>query len=425
MPIRLFEDFSISTLFPLTHLHPDFDLRCGILTGRERVERYFAGESIALAVRLGLTDVMAERSGLRVNDDDVADLYINGALLLTAPIVDRLRASRGEDRLFVAQDRLVAATVVSGNLRDRLQRWLKSALLREELSSSPHPPDLQGFGAAVTQVDAQLLRFPWDIIEHNRSMLAADAEFFRPGDIDTNARLSASATLIHEARIHIGPHATVAAGVVLDATDGPIVIHAGAQIMPQAVILGPASIGADARVKVAAKLYGGSSIGPHCKVGGEIEDSVFHSFANKQHDGFVGHSYFAPWTNLGADTNTSDLKNNYSPIRVTLEGRDFDTGRTFLGTLMADHAKCGINTMFNTGTTIGVGCNVHGGGFPPKYLPSFSWGGADGLEEYDFDRFCRTADIVMRRRDRVLTEAERRLLHDVFANTTAQRRFAS
>ncbi|MDX9758925.1 MAG: putative sugar nucleotidyl transferase [Bacteroidota bacterium] len=425
MSIRLFEDFSISTLFPLTHLHPDFDLRCGILTGRERVARYFSGEPVALAVRLGLTDVMAERSGLRVNGDDAPDLYINGAMLLTASIVARLRESRGEDRLFIAHDRLVAATVVSEDLRHRLQRWLKSALLREELSSSTHAPDLQGLGAPMTAVDATLLRFPWDIIEHNRAMIAADAEFFLPGAVDPRARISATAELIHGEGVSIGAHASIGAGVVLDATDGPIVIHDDVEVMPQAVILGPAFIGAGTRVKVAAKIYGGSSIGPHCRVGGEIEDSVFHSYANKQHDGFVGHSYFAPWTNLGADSNTSDLKNNYGSIRVTLEGQEYDTGRMFLGTIMADHAKCGINTMFNTGTTIGVGCNIHGGGFPPKYLPSFSWGGADGLEEYAFDRFRGTADIVMRRRNRVLTESEHRLLHDVFATTAAQRRFAS
>lgn len=425
MPIRLFEDFSISTLFPLTHLHPDFDLRCGILTGRERVERFFPGEAVALAVRLGLTDVMAERSGLPVNGDDVPDLYLNGALLLTETMVAQLRACRGEDRIFVAQGRLVAATVASGSLRDRLQRWLKSALLREELSSSPHPPDLRNLGAPVTEVAARLLSFPWDIIEHNREMITADAEFFLPDAIDPRARISGSAELVRADRMHIAAGASIGAGAVLDATEGPIVIHADAEIMPQAVILGPAFIGAGTRIKIAAKIYGGSSIGPRCKVGGEVEDSVFHSLANKQHDGFVGHSYFAPWTNLGADSNTSDLKNNYGSIRVTLEGREFDTGRMFLGTLMADHAKCGINTMFNTGTTVGVGCNIHGGGFPPKYLPSFSWGGADGLEEYAFDRFRGTTEIVLRRRAHELSEAELRLLHEVFVATAAQRRFAS
>jgi UDP-N-acetylglucosamine diphosphorylase/glucosamine-1-phosphate N-acetyltransferase len=256
-------------------------------------------------------------------------------------------------------------------------------------------------------------------------MITADAQFFMLGTVDPQAQLTGSVELIDARNIFIGPNTRIGSGVVLDASDGPVVIDAGAVVMPQAVVIGPAYIGPHTRIKIAAKIYQNTSIGPWCKVGGEVEDSVFHSFANKQHDGFVGHSYFAPWTNLGADTNTSDLKNNYSSIRVTLEGREHDTGRMFLGTIMADHAKCGINTMFNTGTVVGVGCNLFGGDFPPKYLPHFTWGGAGGLQEYDFDRFCATASIVMQRRERQFSEHERRLCHDVFVDSAPQRHFAS
>ena len=158
------------------------------------------------------------------------------------------------------------------------------------------------------------------------------------------------------------------------------------------------------------------------RIGGEVEATIFQGFANKQHDGFLGHSYLAPWTNLGADTNTSDLKNTYTPVRATLEGASFDTGCLFLGLIMADHAKCGINTMFNTGTVVGVGCNVFGGGYPPKFLPSFTWGGTGDLREYELARMCDTAATVMRRRHRDLTEAERALLHHVYELTAPQRR---
>lgn len=425
MAICLFEDLSTSTLLPLTHLHPDLDLRCGIFTSRERAQQYFAGEELMLFTRMGLVEVMSERSGLPVNTGS-ADLYLNGAALLHPTLAHLMREHRGQDMLFATGGTLLAACVVSDALQEKMQQWLKTALLREELTPSAQDRvDLAEFGVPVTVVDTTLLRFPWDLIDHNAASIGADAEFFMLGTVDPLAHLSPSAELVHPERIFIGPDATVGAGVVLDASEGPIVIDAGAVIMPQSTVLGPACIGAQSRVKVGAKIYGSTSIGPLCKVGGEVEGSIFHSCANKQHDGFVGHSYFAPWTNLGADTNTSDLKNNYSSIRVTLEGRSMDTGRMFLGTIMADHAKCGINTMFNTGTTVGVGCNVYGGDFPPKFLPSFSWGGAAGLEEYDFDRFCETAATVMQRRGQTLTEAERRLLRDVYAGTSAQRRFAS
>ena len=425
MAICLFEDLSTSTLLPLTHLHPDFDLRCGIFTSRERAQQYFAGEELMLFTRMGLVEVMSERSGLPVNNGS-ADLYLNGAALLHPTFAHLIREYRGQDMLFASGGTLLAACVVSDTLQEKMQQWLKTALLREELTPSAQGRiDLAEFGVPVTLVDATLLRFPWDLIDHNTAAISADAEFFMLGTVDPLAQLSPSAELVHSERIFIGPDAIVGAGVVLDASEGSIVIDAGAVIMPQSTVIGPACIGAQSRVKVGAKIYGSTSIGPLCKVGGEVEGSIFHSCANKQHDGFVGHSYFAPWTNLGADTNTSDLKNNYSSIRVTLEGRSMDTGRLFLGTIMADHAKCGINTMFNTGTTVGVGCNVYGGDFPPKFLPSFSWGGAAGLEEYDFDRFCETAATVMQRRGQTLTEAERRLLRDVYAGTSAQRRFAS
>jgi UDP-N-acetylglucosamine diphosphorylase / glucose-1-phosphate thymidylyltransferase / UDP-N-acetylgalactosamine diphosphorylase / glucosamine-1-phosphate N-acetyltransferase / galactosamine-1-phosphate N-acetyltransferase len=379
-----------------------------------------------LFTRMGLVDVMSERSGLAVNSAGSADLYVSGTVLLSPTLAHEIRDHRDEDRLFCRGDVLLAATVVSERLREKVDHWLKAALLREELSSSAHGhPDPSEFGVPVTEVSATMLRFPWDIVEHNGAAITADAEFFMLGTVDPLARVAASAELLQPGNIFIGAEAYIGPGVVLDASEGPIVIDRAAELMPQAVVMGPAYIGPNARVKVAAKIYGSTTVGPWCKVGGEVEGSIFHSYASKQHDGFVGHSYFAPWTNIGADSNTSDLKNNYSSIRVTLEGRTHDTGRMFLGTIMADHAKSGINTMFNTGTTVGVGCNIYGGDFPPKFLPSFSWGGAGGVEEYDFDRFCDTAAIVMRRRDRTLTEAERRLLRDVYAATSSQRRFAS
>ncbi len=422
MSICLFEDFSISTLLPLTHVHPDFDLRSGIFTPRERLVQYFDQESLHLFTRMGLAPVMAERSGLPVNETSEADLFISGCAHLRPSLVHLIRESRLQDRLFVHGGRLVAATVASSALRGKLHSWLHSGLLREELVHQPGaPPDLPLFDAEIVEVEQAPFTYPWDLIEHNTELLRDDAAFFTLGTVGDSAAIAASAEMIVPDNIFVGTDVRIGAGAILDATDGPVIIDAGAVVMPQALIMGPAYVGRDSRIKAGAKIYEGSTIGPVCKVGGEVEDTVFHSYANKQHDGFVGHSYFAPWTNLGADSNTSDLKNNYSDIRVTLEGRSYDTGRTFLGTIMADHSKCAINTMFNTGSIIGVGCNVFGGDFPPKFLPSFSWGGAAGVSEYDFTRFAATASVVMERRGRILTDAEKRLLLDVFAHTAGQR----
>lgn len=423
MAICLFEDYSISTLLPLTHLHPDFDLRCGMFTGRERVERYFPDEALSPFTRRALVDVFAERTGLSVNAEAHQDLFIRGNVLLRSGLVEQIRAHRDRDMLFLNNGEMIAATVVSEHLREKLLHSIDAGLTRR--AASPTTIRLSGWNDDVLptlEVEADLLRFPWDIIEHNESMLQHDAEFHALGSIEATAQIAASAELVDEEAIFVADGARISSGVVLDASEGPIVIENAAIIMPHAVVLGPAYIGEHSRIKVAAKIYGGSSIGPSCKVGGEVEGSIFHSFSNKQHDGFVGHSYFAPWTNLGADTNTSDLKNNYSGIRTMLEGCEFDTGRMFLGTIMADHSKCGINTMFNTGTVVGVGCNIYGGDFPPKFLPSFTWGGASLLTEYDFKRFCAVAAAVMQRRGRTFTETEQHLLDDVFKSTSEQRR---
>ncbi len=420
MSICLFEDFSISTLLPLSHLQADFDLRSGIFTARERVQRFFPEEELHLTVRLGLVDVLRERSGRQVNEAHASWLYINGRTVLDEELSKLLRDSRGSDTLILNGQAMFAAVVHSDEFRATIEDWLKAGMLRQELAAGSVPEPLSNV-AVIKEYPARMHTFPWDLIEANQRLLAEDARMFPLGSIDPAAEVHPSAAVIADEHISIAARASIGAGAVLDATAGPIVIEEDAVVMPQAVILGPAFIGAGSRIKVAAKIYEGTSIGPGCKVGGEVEDTIFHSFANKQHDGFVGHSYFASWTNLGADSNTSDLKNNYSSIRVVLEGREYETGRKFLGTVMADHSKCGINTMFNTGTVAGVGCNIYGGDYPPKFLPSFSWGGSDGLREYEFDRCRDTAALVMQRRGQILTEAEQRLLRDVFVYTAPQR----
>jgi UDP-N-acetylglucosamine diphosphorylase / glucose-1-phosphate thymidylyltransferase / UDP-N-acetylgalactosamine diphosphorylase / glucosamine-1-phosphate N-acetyltransferase / galactosamine-1-phosphate N-acetyltransferase len=410
MEICLFEDTIHPVLLPLTHAQPDFDLRCGAFTVRERTAAEFADAELSLQVRPFLAEVMRERSGLAVNERrDSVTLFLNGCALPDRGTFDAIRARLDLDCIFSSGGRVVACTTPGKVFR---------AAVQEALEKGGLPPDAAG--ATGVAVESPTLTHPWDIIEANPALLVSDRQYF-PSGVNSSAELAASAELIGSRLISVGSGVRIGSGVVLDATDGPIIIDEGAYLMPHAVVLGPVYIGKYTKIKVGARIYGGTSIGPSCKIGGEVEGSIFHSFASKQHEGFVGHSYFAQWTNLGADTNTSDLKNNYSGIRVTLEGREYSTGRRFLGTIMADHSKCGINTMFNTGTCVGVGCNVYGGQFPPKHIPAFSWGSSEGFREHDFDRFAETASIVMNRRGRSFTEREHDVYRHVFQVTAELR----
>ncbi len=192
---------------------------------------------------------------------------------------------------------------------------------------------------------------------------------------------------------------------------GPVWVGAGAEVGENAVLRGPVYLGPKAVVKPAARIDE-SALGYWAKVGGEVHGSVVHSLSSKGHDGYLGNSYLGRWCNLGADTNTSNLKNDYGEVTLwdAEAGAFVDSGRQFAGLFMGDHSKCSINTMFNTGTVVGVFCNLFGAGFPPRHVPSFSWGGADGLAPYRTEKAFRVAEAVMARRDRSLTEAERAVL---------------
>ncbi len=206
-------------------------------------------------------------------------------------------------------------------------------------------------------------------------------------------------------------------------TEGPVYIGPHAEVMEGSRIRGGFSLGAHAQVRMGTRIYGPTTIGPGCKVGGEISNSIFTGFSNKAHEGFVGNSVIGEWCNLGADTNTSNLKNNYSHVKVHsyVTGRPEDTGLVFHGLTMADYSRCGINTMFNTGTVVGVSCSVAGDGFPPVHIPSFTWRGGKGFETYDLDRAMETADRVMQRRGLALTPERRALLGHLFTLTRADR----
>jgi len=229
-------------------------------------------------------------------------------------------------------------------------------------------------------------------------------------------------TSVNDAQVHLGAGATLRPGALLNAEDGPIFVGPDAIVHERAIVRGPCVIGPKTHVKSGADVEG-TATGTWCKIAGEVHDTIVQGFSNKSHPGFLGHAVLGCWCNLGADTNTSNLKNDYGEVSAYApdEERYVGTGRQFAGLFMGDHSKCGINTMFNTGTVVGTNCNLYGGDFPPRYVPPFSWGGADGLTTYRLDKACEVAERVMARRDTDFTDEDRSLLAALFERTRDER----
>ena len=409
MEYVVYEQWGTRPLLPFTYCRPVFDLRSGIYTPLERAAALFHRPPECIFVRPEHADVMRERTSHPVNETfDGAVLFLDGSLQLTRALAEQLRSNVHRSTVYTVEGDPVAVFTNDEDTRNEVQQ----SILHD--GALTYPANIE-----TIPLEAEVIRYPWDLVINNEAMIRADARLFELGSWTGISGVE----YVHPQNIYIDGAARLGKNIVLDASEGPIVIDEHASVMHNSVVIGPAYVGKNSRLKVGTKLYENTSIGPVCKVGGEVEGSILHSYANKQHEGFLGHSYLAPWTNLGADTNTSDLKNNYSEISVIVEGKKHETRTMFLGLMLGDHSKSGINTMFNTGTCIGVGCNIYGGGFPPKYVPSFSWGGSDELVEYDIERFLVTARTVYNRRNLALTEAEERLLRDVFQKTSSQRTY--
>lgn len=258
---------------------------------------------------------------------------------------------------------------------------------------------------------------PWDLFQNNGYAIKSDFEHITKGR--TTQQLSASNQVIGNHEIFIEEGAKIEC-CILNVEKGPIYIGKNAEIMEGSIIRGPFALCEGAVIKMGAKMYGDTTIGPFCKVGGEVTNSIFQAYSNKGHDGFVGNSVIGEWCNMGADTNTSNLKNNYSNVRVySYESKSMEeTDVMFCGVIMGDHVKTGINTMLNTGTSIGICANVYGGGFPDKYIPSFTWGGVHGKETFRLDKCYEVAENMMKRRNIDLSEDDKfilKYLHDQLA----------
>ncbi|HQT90884.1 MAG TPA: GlmU family protein, partial [Candidatus Kryptobacter bacterium] len=400
---------------PLTHFRPAYDLRCGQTTLREKITRAYPDEIFVLHTRDYLRDTVKEKhTGAYVNEvpkDANRLLLINGRMLFT-PEASHKFEYKGVDVAYVDGDALLAVWLSGENLeayRNSIGKKLVSA------------DDFAGIERKETK-GSVLISYPWELVNRNGAELFSDFAALTRGQPGVLGKVYDGALLLNASQIHLGKGAKVKPGAVLDAEKGPIYIARDVEVMPHAFIRGPVFIGEGSMIKAGAKIYENTSIGEMCKVGGEVEDSIIHAHSNKQHEGFVGHSYLGEWVNIGAGSNTSDLKNDYGSVKVYNDGSMVDSGLQFVGLTMGDHSKCGINSMFNTGTVVSVCCNIFGTGSPPKYLPAFSWGEATSkFSVYRPDKAVEVARRVMERRNVVFTRADEELMKNVFELTVQER----
>lgn len=379
MDISLFDPAQIRlSLLPFTFTRPVADIRVGILKISEKWQHY--GFQVAYQTEDYLSAKFPSNG---------AHLQINGALCPNEDLVAAINSLSSGQRL-VANDHVLAEN---------------------------------GEGAEVIpyQGDYRLIKQPWEIFGFNKEQIIADFELITHGR--TSAEITDPHTIIYgKDNLFIEEGATIRAAII-NAEDGPVYIGKNAQVHEGAIIKGAFALCEGSHVNMGAKIKGDTTIGPHSKVGGEISNSVIFGFTNKGHDGFLGNSVIGEWCNIGADTNTSNLKNNYASVKLWSygTGRFADTGLQFCGLMMGDHAKCGINTMFNTGTVVGVGANIFGAGFPRNFVPSYAWGGASGFSTFQLRKFWEVAAAVMKRRGIDLDDTERDMLTSIFTTTAANR----
>ena len=386
----LFDGAVRNQLLPFTFTRPVADIRIGILTIREKWEKF-----------LGSTTTT-------VTEEYLSDKF---------PMVE-LEQNVLINASFCPSENLV---LLIKNLQENQAIFYNDEPLAF-YANEDQEIDFDAF--TITQyTDDDVLRIEntWDIFEKNHQAIKRDYDVLTQGR--TSEAIPQTTIAFNPEHIFIEKGAKVMCAS-LNATDGPIYIGEDTVLMDGATIQGPFALCEHSSVKMGAKIYGGTTIGPHCKVGGEVANSVMMGYSNKGHDGYMGNSVLGHWCNLGADTNTSNLKNNYAQVRLW----DYDTerfaktGTQFCGLMMGDHSKCGINTMFNTGTVVGVSANIFGAGYPRNFIPSFTWGGSSGMETYNTTKAFEVAAVVMARRGLEFDTQEEAILNEVFEISKQWRR---
>jgi len=387
----LFDGIGHEALKPLTYTRPVAELRIGILTIKEKWEKHLGDPC-----RIRTKDYLGSKfDGFEAG----GTLGIAATALPTPALVKSIK--KLEDKQLLMKDGAVIAINELPETIADLDEYLADFQMIEfdgEVSFLINPSDIFRLNGQEIESDFQLIK-----------------DSITPSDIHSSNQSIGEQILIEEgAKVQFA---------TLNASEGPIYIEAGAEIMEGSLIRGPFVALAGSVCKLGTKVYGPTTLGPHVKVGGEVTNCVFQGYSNKGHDGFLGNSVVGEWCNIGADSNSSNLKNNYGNVKVWsyVEEDEVDSGLQFHGLIMGDHSKCGINTMFNTGTIIGVNANVFGGGFPAKFIPSFSWGGADGFQTYDLTKAIEVGKTVMDRRSVEMNADDEAILTHVFEESKRYR----
>ena len=381
MKIQLVDGKHRDHLLPLTYTRPVAQLRCGILTIAEKYQKR------GFEVGYETEDYLQEKYPSVQHD-----ILVSGSVCPTDSFIQAI-TSLTEGQALIQDDQLLAFKGAN---------WADT------------PTEIFPFNDVLN-----LIIRPWDIWTKNAAEMNIDF------DVLTKDRFSApidSSNTVFGDRIFLEEGARVRASI-LNATSGPIYLGQNAEVMEGSIVRGGLALGAHSALKLGTKVYGATTLGPHCKVGGEINNSVILGYSNKGHDGFLGNSAIGEWCNLGADTNNSNLKNNYDEVKAWsyVDGRFSKTGQQFCGLIMGDHSKSGINTMFNTGTVVGVSANIYGAGFPRNFIPSFTWGGPQGTTEYMIKKALDTANRMMQRRGLQVDDVERTILEKVYADSAKYR----
>ncbi|ALM07379.1 glucose-1-phosphate thymidylyltransferase [Sediminicola sp. YIK13] len=386
----LFDGTVRNALLPFTFTRPVAEIRIGILTIREKWEKFLGFTTTTIT-----EEYLSEKYPMVELEENI---LINASFLPNEVLVEMVK-----------------------NLKPNEAIFQKEEIIAFYALESQEDPDFSKYTAIEYEGDILRIEHTWDIFSKNGKAMEADFKILTEGR--KSAPISKTNTVFNPKNIFLEEGAKVECSI-LNANDGPIYIGKDAEVMEGCIIRGGFALGEHAVVKMGAKIYGPTTAGPHCRIGGEVNNSVLFSYSNKGHDGFLGNAVLGEWCNIGADSNNSNLKNNYEPVRLwSYETEGFaKTGLQFCGLMMGDHSKCGINTMFNTGTVIGVSANIFGSGFPRNFVPSYSWGGASGFTTYLPKKAFETARIMMERRGVEFNEIEADILNHVFEETKKWRK---
>ena len=387
----LFDGDVRTALLPLTYTKPVADLRVGILTIREKWEKYLS------ATTTTITEEYLEEKYPMVELEE--NILINASFCPTKSLVEKVKNLSKNEAIFKGQDVIAFFT-----------------------SDSQEEVNFDEYTQIEFEEEILQIKNTWDIFSLNDKAIQEDFELITEGR--TSEPIPEGTRYINKENIFIEEGAEITFAT-LNASKGPIYIGENAVIMENSAVRGPFAMCNNAVLKLGSKIFGATTLGPYCKVGGEVSNAVLMGYSSKGHDGYLGNSVIGEWCNLGADTNTSNLKNNYAEVRLWdyETGRFAKTGLQFCGLIMGDHSKCGINTMFNTGTVVGVSANIYGSGFLRNFVPSFSWGGASGFTEYKTNKVFEVAAVVMQRKNIVFDAIEQRILEHVFEETSKYRNY--